>query len=55
MVAWGGLLVCPLDFCPRWGGLGVALVPSHVFNSYKHGRSLASSCILRGGAWPAHW
>jgi len=28
MVAWDGLLVGPLDFCPRWGGLGVALVVS---------------------------
>jgi len=40
MVAWDGLLVGPLDFCPRWGGLGVVLV-SHVLDPYKHGRSLA--------------
>ena len=49
MVPWDGLFVGPLGFCPRWGGLGVVLVTSHVFNPYKHGRSLAKLLHTQGG------
>ena len=50
MVPWNGLFVGPFGLCPRRGGLGIVLVTPHVFNPYKHGRSLTKFLHTQGGA-----